>query len=150
MSTARHDDALNERPAFTGLVARSANFAIELPSVRGLLVACPCNNSIAYYATQCNPNGQIFLNCFTLNETRPGAPPAVRALEQALSWTIPRAHALEPVVSPGYPAGVGRKTAGQALLRFCPLCDPCGQDCWALYHTVLPVSVLLYRQRFGE
>jgi hypothetical protein len=87
----------------------------------GLRCACPCNNSIAYYATQCNSIGQIFLNYFALNDTRPGAPPAAQALEQALSWTIPRAHALAPVVSPGYPAGVGRKIAGQALLRFCPL-----------------------------
>jgi hypothetical protein len=77
--------------------------------------------SIAFYSTLCKSNGQIFLNYFVLNEPRPGAPPAVRALEQALSWTIGFPHALEPVVSPGYPAGVGRKTAGQALLRFCPL-----------------------------
>ena len=87
----------------------------------GLRCACPCNNSIAYYAIQCNSIGQIFLNYFALNEPRPGAPPAVRALEQALSWTICFARALEPVVSPGYPAGVGHKTAGQALPPLCPL-----------------------------
>ena len=42
MSSARHDDALNERPALMGLVTSSAIVAIELPFIWGLRVACPC------------------------------------------------------------------------------------------------------------